>query len=76
MPSQALQVYPGLAGNEDQLERSRSSFEQMVQASLQSIMDGQRAMKQNFDHFKSDIIKAVEFQNEEIKELYRLPQGP
>ena len=59
----------GIPGNKDALERSRSSFEEMVQASLQSIMEGQRSMKKDFDHFKSDIIKAVEFQNEEIKEL-------
>ena len=30
---------------------------------------GHRSMKKDFDHFTSDIIKAVEFQSEEIKEL-------
>ena len=32
-------------------------------------MEGQRSIKKDFDDFKSDIIKAVEFQSEEIKEL-------
>lgn len=48
---------------------NKIEFEQYVRSTLEQILTSQKEMKHDFDAFKRDIIKTVEYQAEEIKEM-------